>query len=48
LAIAQHAKIQPAQKPRKSLSTAISAAMIPQNHPLDSLKTQKNYVGIDV
>jgi phosphoglycolate phosphatase-like HAD superfamily hydrolase len=39
LAIAQHAKIQPAQKPRKSLSTAISAAMIPQNHPLDSLKT---------
>jgi hypothetical protein len=39
LAISQHAKIEPASKPRKSLSTAISAAMIPQNHPLDSLKT---------
>src|SRR5437879_8336370 len=42
LVIPQHAKIEPASKPRKSLSTSISAAMIPQNHPLDSLKTQKN------
>src|SRR5205085_11196057 len=25
---------------RKPLSTGVSAAMIPQNHPLDSLKTQ--------
>src|SRR6266849_2815351 len=40
LAISQHAKIEPASNPRKSLSTSISAAMIPQNHPLDSLKTQ--------
>src|SRR5258708_15682 len=38
-AISQHAKIEPASKPGKSLSTSISAAMIPQNHPLDSLKT---------
>src|SRR5450631_3205507 len=30
LAISQHAKIEPASKPRKSLSTSISAAMIPQ------------------
>src|SRR5438128_1392331 len=28
------------KRPGKSLSTAASAAMIPQNHPLDSLKTQ--------
>jgi hypothetical protein len=40
LAISQHAKIEPALKPRKSLSTSISAAMPSQNHPLDSLKTQ--------
>ena len=40
-AIPQHAKINHPSKPRKSLSTAISAAMTPQNHPLDSLKTQK-------
>ena len=39
-AISQHGKIEPASKPRKSLSTSLSAAMIPQNHPLDSLKTQ--------
>src|ERR1700676_3464205 len=38
-AISQHAKIEPVSKPRKPLSTSISAAMIPQNHPLDSLKT---------
>jgi hypothetical protein len=44
LTISQHAKIQPAQKTKKSLSTTISAAMIPQNHPLDSLKTLKTYV----
>src|SRR5216684_3166688 len=37
--ISQHVKIEPASKPRKSLSTSISAAMIPQNRPLDSLKT---------
>src|SRR5580692_11254605 len=42
LAISQHAKIEPPSKPRKSLSTSISAAMIPQNHPLDFLKTHKN------
>jgi hypothetical protein len=39
LTIAQHAKIQAAKKRTKSLSTATSAATIPQNHPLDSLKT---------
>src|ERR1019366_3736543 len=39
LPIFQHAKTEPASKPRKSLSTSISAAMIPQNRPLDSLKT---------
>jgi hypothetical protein len=40
LAISQHAKIKPPSKLRKSLSTSISAAMIPQNRPLDSLKTR--------
>ena len=38
--IPQHDKIKHTSKPRKSLSTATSAAMIPQNHPLDSLKTR--------
>ena len=45
LAIPQHAKIKPASKPRKSLSTSISAAMIPQNRPLDSLKTLFSFAG---
>jgi hypothetical protein len=39
--IPQHDKIQHASKPRKSFSTALSAAITPQNHPLDSLKTQE-------
>jgi hypothetical protein len=30
---------------RKALSTTASAAMIPQNHPLDSLMTQLSYGG---
>src|SRR5262245_60672138 len=32
-------KSSPAKTARKALSTSASAAMIPQNHPLDSLKT---------
>jgi hypothetical protein len=42
--MAQHAKNQRAQKRKKALSTSTSAAMIPQNHPLDSLKTQILYI----
>src|SRR6266700_3798353 len=42
-AISQHVKNQPASNPKKPLSTSIPAAMIPQNHPLDSLKTH-NYM----
>ena len=33
-------KSSPPQSSRKPLSTSTSAAMIPQNHPLDSLKTR--------
>src|ERR1700676_2937870 len=45
-AISQHAKIEPASKPRKSPSTGLIAAMIPQNHPLDSLKTLYFQAGV--